>query len=90
MKQIVQVERQEISTSEKEIKAILEELVPSERELFELTNKRYRFNTPLIKIEDGSCSKCGSAIDSVTASQVEKGVSLEMCPGCNRILIPHI
>lgn len=86
--EIIAVEQKEIENSEKEIKLIMNELNPSDRELLQLTLNRYRFKTPMLKIVNGSCAKCGSVIDSLTASQVEKAVTLEMCPGCNRILLP--
>ena len=87
---IVSVEQKEITSSEEEAARIFVELNPSDRELLQLTLKRYRFNTPMLKIVDGSCRKCGSVIDRLTASQVEKAVSIEMCSGCNRILLPSI
>ncbi len=87
--EIVNEEEKEIKSSEQEIAQILKEISPNDKEIFELTNKKYRFNTPLVKIQNGACPKCGSMIDKMTISQVDKGVSIEMCPGCNRILLPH-
>lgn len=87
--EIVSEKRKEISISEEEINLILKSIPSIERELFEMTNKRYRFNTPLVRINNNSCPKCGSSIDRMTLTNVDKAISLEVCPGCNRILLPY-
>ena len=86
--QDVQKEELEIARYEERTKLLLEKLPSHYIEVFEQAQSKHRFNSPLTFMTTTSCQTCRYQIDNVSRNNIEKGVSVELCPGCGRLLTP--
>lgn len=75
------------SELEENIQTLLSDIPQVERELVVLTRQKYRFKRPMAKVIGNNCAECGATIDRMTQSQLAKQISIELCPGCRRILM---
>lgn len=83
-----QKEEKEINTCEERISFIRKSFKSHIEEVFDSIYKKYRFKNPIAIIETNVCPHCSLAIPANTVQNLPKSVSLELCPGCERILIP--
>lgn len=79
--------QEEIKRLESSIDQLLSEIPTVDRELVLLSRKKFRFKQPLAKVMNGNCAVCGAMIDRMTQSQLAKFISIELCPGCGRMLM---
>ncbi len=85
----------EINSEEEKIK-VLEERVDSllsqSGEIYKtgflLSNEKHRFNNPLCFVSNSACHVCRYTLNQMQASEIEKGVVTESCPGCGRLITP--
>ncbi len=79
--------REKIKELEENIQILLNDIPKLERDLVIMTRKKYRFKQPLAKVMGNNCAACGAAIDRMTQSTLAKQTSIELCPGCGRMLM---
>jgi predicted nucleic acid-binding Zn-ribbon protein len=77
----------EIKNLQLRITSLLEQLSSSDRHLFLDTDKKFKDKIPCSFINLKNCSECKISIDSQTINNVEKFISVELCPNCGRILL---
>jgi predicted nucleic acid-binding Zn-ribbon protein len=80
--------REKISKLNVEVVGLLGQVSPEYKELFIQTNKKHKYNNPLSFAERGKCHSCQYAIPPVLFEQIERGLVIETCPSCERILTP--
>lgn len=76
-----------IKELEENIQTLLNEIPKLDRDLVIMTRTRFRFKQPLAKVMGNNCAACGAAIDRMTQSTLSKQISIELCPGCGRMLM---
>lgn len=81
-------EQKEIKNLEDRINFLVEDCPDNFKNLFAITNKKYRHNSPLAFIKDGRCHMCHLGLSKNDQNQIELMVSLEVCSNCKRIMIP--
>lgn len=76
-----------IKELEENIQTLLNEIPKLDRDLVIMTRTKFRFKQPLAKVMGNNCAACGAAIDRMTQSTLSKQISIELCPGCGRMLM---
>lgn len=79
----------EVSNLQKRINSLLENTTNTYSKVYLETSNRLKVAPTTAYINGKNCSVCKIAIDQLTITNVENHVSLEQCPNCGRILIPH-
>ena len=87
VQQICQEMQAEVKKLEENIEMLLNEIPSPDKDLVIMTRKKYRFKQPLVKVIGQNCAVCGATIDRMTQSTLAKQTSIELCPGCGRMLM---
>lgn len=77
-----------INNRKKRIESLLEQCHPSLTNLYLDLEKRMAPKSAVSFLVDRKCMACHVQVDSVLASSLDAGRSLETCPSCSRLLIP--
>ena len=77
-----------INNLNKRINSLLEQCHPALTSLYLDLEKRMSPKSAISFLIDRKCSACHMQADSVLASSLDAGRSLETCPSCSRLLIP--
>jgi len=89
VEKITHLENEQIKIIEERIELQLSNSPSSVRTLWQDLSKRFRFNSPLSFVENGTCSECRCSIGRNFESLIEKGGIVEFCPQCKRLLAPR-
>lgn len=88
--QNIEDEKKIIENRNHRISALLEMLQPSLKNLYLELDKKFSFpKRPVSFLLDKKCSECHMQVDSVLKNSLDEGRSLEICPSCDRLLIPE-
>lgn len=71
------------------IQSLTEVLHPSVKDLYLELEKKFKPKRPVSYLIDKKCSECHMLADSILKNSLEEGRSIEICPSCNRLLIPE-
>ena len=77
-----------INNRKKRIESLLEQCHPALTNLYLDLEKRMAPKSAVSFLVDRKCTACHMQVDSVLASSLDAGRSLETCPSCSRLLIP--
>lgn len=56
--------------------------------VYDLINKKYKYNNPLTFVKNNSCANCRFEVNRSVQMQVAKGNVIEFCLNCERIIAP--
>ena len=79
-----------ISVFQKKEDSFLELLSSEAKSLFEGLKKRYKSTEFITNIENGKCKGCFYMLPSHLVESVYRGINIECCPSCQRILTPGL
>jgi len=79
-----------ISVFQKKEDTFLELLSPEAKSLFASLKNRYKSKPFITSIEKGKCKGCFSILPSYLVESIYRGISIECCPSCQRILSPGL
>lgn len=71
------------------IHSLEDALHPSIKSLYLELEKKFTPKRPICYLVDKKCTECHLLVDSVLKNSLEEGRSIEICPGCGRLLIPE-
>ena len=77
-----------INNRKKRIESLLEQCHPTLTNIYLDLEKRMAPKSAVSFLVDRKCTACHMQVDSVLASSLDAGRSLETCPSCSRLLIP--
>lgn len=83
-----QEQEKNISSLKNRIKDIIQLLPDLVKRKFELINQKHEFKKPISYIDSNSCQECKVGLEKNLIHLVEQGTTVEICPGCQRILSP--
>jgi len=85
----IESENKQISSLQDRVSS-LQSLVPNTlNDLFQASNKHYRFNNPIAFIDKGYCTQCHYATNITKEKDVDLMTSFESCEGCGRLFAPQ-
>ena len=79
-----------ISVFQKKEDTYLELLSSEAKGLFEGLKKRYKSTEFITNIENGKCKGCFYMLPSHLVESIYRGINIECCPSCQRILTPGL
>ncbi|MCK5074057.1 MAG: hypothetical protein KAQ98_11570 [Bacteriovoracaceae bacterium] len=82
-------EQHEIDNYNERVENLLSLIPPQMCAVFKNVNKKYKYKNPLTFVENNTCIQCSFIIERNLSSSIEKGTIIELCPNCERLLIPH-
>jgi predicted nucleic acid-binding Zn-ribbon protein len=85
----IQKDQKEISNLNLRILSLVDSLPTSVQKTYHLVDKKFKTSPPFSFINQKNCSTCKINIDQMTVSNVLSHRSVEICPSCDRILLPN-
>ena len=79
-----------ISVFQKKEESFLELLSSEAKSLFDGLKKRYKSKEFITNIEKGKCKGCFYMLPSHLVESIYRGINIECCPSCQRILTPGL
>lgn len=81
--------KKEIDNFQLRINSLLDQLNPSDKKMYQELAVKFKSTSPTAFIIGKNCSLCRINIDAQTINLVDHAKSLEICPNCNRLLLPN-
>jgi predicted nucleic acid-binding Zn-ribbon protein len=88
---IIQSEEKIIANRNLRINSLIDDLPKGLKTLYLELEKKLQLTTkrPISYLINKQCSDCHILLDSVLRSSLEEGRTIEICPSCDRLLIPE-
>lgn len=81
--------QKEVENLSSRISSLVDSLPSSVQKTYQLVDKKFVSSPPFSFINQKNCSACKINIDQMTVSNVQNHRSVELCPSCDRILLPN-
>lgn len=85
---LISQEKSEIENLETRINLLTNSLPEHFKTKFSSINKKYRFKSPITIVDNNHCKECYFIISRNQMASLDKANTIELCPQCERILLP--
>ncbi|MGB0454690.1 MAG: zinc ribbon domain-containing protein [Bacteriovoracaceae bacterium] len=79
----------ELNSLNERIQALHQQTDKNILEAFKSSHKKYQYNDPVAFVISNRCNQCSFQIDNLTQDNLDRLYSVELCPGCHRLLCPQ-